>query len=115
MRRGNGMPAEIVNNDVAIFLLALVRIGAVLALVPAFGGVHVSRRLRALLAMALTLGLMPAITSHVHAIPQSGGGMLLALGGELVTGAGMGVALAMLFAAAHWAGELIGHQMGLSL
>src|SRR6266542_1459540 len=115
MRRGNGMPSEIANQAVAVFLLALLRVGAVLALVPAFGGIHISRRFRALLAMALTLGLMPAITAHPPAVPQSNGGMVLALGGELVSGAAMGVAFAMLFAAAHWAGELIGQQMGLSL
>jgi flagellar biosynthetic protein FliR len=109
------MPWQTANLDVAVFLLALVRVGAVLALLPALGGVHVSRRLRALLAMALTVGLLPAISSHAQPAPQTNGGMLLALGGELITGAGMGVALAMLFAAAHWAGELIGQQMGLSL
>ena len=97
----------------AVFLLALVRVGAVLALVPVFGGIHVSRRMRALLAVALTLGLMPAIGTPQA--PQTNGVMILALGGELVAGIGMGFAFAMLFAAAHWAGEMIGQQMGLSL
>jgi flagellar biosynthesis protein FliR len=109
------MPPQQGQPNLVFFLLALVRVGAVLALVPAFGGMHVSRRLRALLAMALTFGLMPVISSQPQNLPQSDGGMILALAGELITGAGMGVAFAMLFAAAHWAGELIAQQMGLSL
>jgi flagellar biosynthetic protein FliR len=108
------MPSQQTSLNLAIFLLALVRVGTVLALVPAFGGIHVSRRLRALLAIALTLGLMPAI-AHPPAVGQGDGAMLVALGGELVIGAAMGLALAMVFAAAQWAGEMIGLQMGLNL
>jgi flagellar biosynthetic protein FliR len=108
------MPPQQTYQNLGLFLLALVRVGTVLALVPAFGGIHVSRRLRALLAIALTFGLLPAI-AHPPAVPQGDAAMLLALGGELIIGAAMGLAFAMIFAAAQWAGEMIGLQIGLNL
>ncbi|MEO6436584.1 MAG: flagellar biosynthetic protein FliR [Tepidisphaeraceae bacterium] len=100
------------------YLPALLRVGAVLAVAPPFASVAVPRRMRVLLAMGLTLGLMP-----VGVIPQQPasagqwiiGQWIIGLGGEMLIGLAMGLALGMVFAAARIAGELVANQMGLSL
>ena len=96
------------------YLPALARVGAVLAVAPPFAAVAVPVRVRALIAMALTVGLLPAATS-AQAPSPSLGAFALGVGGEVLIGLAMGMSLALVFTAAQWAGELVAQQMGLSL
>ena len=95
------------------YLPALARVGAVLAVAPPFASVAVPRRVRALIAMALTVGLLPTVTTTTH--PATSGELILGIGGEVLIGLAMGLALSLVFTAAQWAGELVTQQMGLSL
>jgi flagellar biosynthetic protein FliR len=97
----------------AAYLPALARVGAVLAVAPPFAAVAVPRRVRAIIAIALTIGLVPAMS--VQAAPQNLGTFGLGIGGEILIGLAMGLSLALVFTAAQWAGELVTQQMGLSL
>ncbi|MEA2709582.1 MAG: flagellar biosynthesis protein FliR [Phycisphaerales bacterium] len=95
------------------YLPALARVGAVLAVAPPFAAVAVPARVRALIAMALTLGLLPAVSSHATPLPL--GALVVGIGGEVLVGLAMGLSLSLVFTAAQWAGELVTQQMGLSL
>jgi flagellar biosynthetic protein FliR len=96
------------------YLPPLARVGAVLAVAPPFAAVAVPVRVRTLIAMALTIGLLPAV-SNSNASPESLGGLALGVAGEVMIGLAMGMSLALVFTAAQWAGGLITQQMGLSL
>jgi flagellar biosynthetic protein FliR len=96
------------------YLPPLARVGAVLAVAPPFAAVAVPVRVRALIAMALTIGLLPAVTSS-STTSQSLGALALGIAGEVMIGLAMGMSLALVFTAAQWAGGLITQQMGLSL
>jgi flagellar biosynthetic protein FliR len=104
---------ELIGGSAAAYLPALARVGAVLAVAPPFAAVAVPVRVRALIAMALTVGLLPSVTNH--ATPQPLAGLAIGVAGEALIGLAMGMSLALVFTAAQWAGELITQQMGLSL
>jgi flagellar biosynthesis protein FliR len=97
----------------AAYLPVLARVGAVLAVAPPFASMAVPPRVRALLALALTIGLLPAASASTP--PASTSALLLALSGEVMIGLAMGFALSLVFAAAQWAGEIVAQQMGLNL
>jgi flagellar biosynthetic protein FliR len=96
------------------YLPALARVGAVLAVVPPFAAMAVPRRVRALVAIALTIGLMPAVSAQAQPNPSLAE-LSLGIAGEVLIGLAMGMSLALVFTAAQWGGELITQQMGLSL
>jgi len=96
------------------YLPPLARVGAVMAVAPPFAAVAVPARVRALIAMALTIGLLPAASVHASS-EQSLAGLALGIAGEVMIGLAMGMSLALVFTAAQWAGEMITQQMGLSL
>ena len=98
----------------AAYLPALARVGAVLAVAPPFAAVAVPRRLRALLAMALTVGLLPVASQQAPAA-SSAAELAIGIGGEVLIGLALGLSLSLVFTAAQWAGGLITQQMGLTL
>jgi type III secretory pathway component EscT len=55
--------------------------------------------------MALTIGLLPAVSHAPSAASQPLGGFALGVAGEVVIGLAMGMSLALVFTAAQWAGE----------
>jgi flagellar biosynthetic protein FliR len=101
---------------VAAYLPALARVGGIMATAPLFASSVVPRRVRAMLAVALTLGLMPAIAGTAEArTPATIGATVVAVAGEAMVGVAMGLAFNLVFVAAQWAGGIIAEQMGLSL
>ena len=95
------------------YLPALARVGAVLAVAPPVAAVAVPVRVRARIAMALTVGLLPAVSTQAR--PAGAAELVVGIGGEVLIGLAMGMSLALVFTAAQWAGELVTQQMGLSL
>lgn len=99
------------------FLLALLfaslRIGAVLAMLPAMGGVGIPLRVRVGLAGAVGLLLLGAPDAPKPPPDLLSVAGLLAVGGELLIGAVAGLALHAAFAAAQVAGEWLAQAMGL--
>src|SRR5687768_8317252 len=104
---------ELLGGATTAYLPALARVGAVLAVAPPFAAVAVPVRVRALIAMALTVGLLPSVSNNVT--PQPIATLAIGIGGEVLIGLAMGMSLALVFTAAQWAGELVTQQMGLSL
>jgi flagellar biosynthetic protein FliR len=103
---------ELAQEQWVAWLAVLARIGAALAVAPPFAHVAVPRRVRAVLAIALSIGLSPTVST---ADPQSAGAIALAIGGEVLIGLALGLAISLVFTAAAWAGEIVSHQLGLNL
>jgi flagellar biosynthetic protein FliR len=81
---------------------------------PLLGSQQIPKRIKALMACVLAAGVTPGLSLSVS-LPQTALGLALAIGGEIIFGAAMGMILSLIFIAAQWAGEIIGQQMGLSL
>ena len=96
------------------YLPVLARVGAVVAIAPPFASAAVPPRVRVIIALALTVGLMPTIAARPM-VPSSVGQVFIAVGTEALIGLAIGLAIRLVFAAAQWAGEIIAQQMGLSL
>lgn len=71
-------------------------------------------RVQAALAFVLAVAAVPAALAAAPAVAIEGGAVLGILGGEALVGLGIGLAAAAVFAAAAWAGQLLGSVTGLS-
>src|SRR5947207_4687836 len=106
------MPLEGLFQLLLPSLPALARIGGIVATAPLFGSAVVPARIRAIFAVALTIGLFPAITT-VSEMPLAG--LAVSIFSESLLGIAIGGAMNLIFVGAQWAGELIAQQLGLSL
>jgi flagellar biosynthesis protein FliR len=89
------------------FMLILTRVGGMLAAAPVFGHEAMPVRLRAALALTLSVVLTSALPSTSSELPAPS-----AFAGELLLGAAFGLLLRFAFAAVELAGELIAGQAG---
>ncbi len=97
---------------VGTLLWPFARIGMMLLVMPVFGGRLVPRRVRILLALFITLLLIPLLPPVPAVEPLSPAGLLL-LGQQLLIGAAMGLVLQVVFSAMVVGGQLVGMSMGL--
>lgn len=98
---------------IAAVLYPAARVLALVATAPAFNNVAIPRRIRLLIGLAITVGLIPALPPLAAIQPGSGVGLAV-LVQQMLIGATMGFAMRVAFAAIDVAGDLIGLQMGLS-
>jgi flagellar biosynthetic protein FliR len=99
---------------VPVFVLVLFRIAGLMLYAPLLGSAKIPKRVKALLAIILALGLTPGI-ARPAVLPGTWWGVAIGIGGELIFGLAMGMILSFVFIAAQWAGDLIGQQMGFNL
>jgi flagellar biosynthetic protein FliR len=97
-----------------IFLFVLVRVGAILFSIPFLEARNIPMTLKAALAMAMSVMLMPRLNLPPIAI---GDPVLLLLGimGEVAVGLIIGLMVQLLFAGVQLAGQLAGFQMGFAI
>lgn len=95
------------------FLWPFLRIGAMLMLAPVFGMAGVPARVRVLLALSLTIVLVPLLPAPPPLAPFTTP-WFLTLVQQLAIGAALGWILRLVFEAVVLGGELIGLSMGLS-
>jgi flagellar biosynthetic protein FliR len=100
-------------NFVPGYLPALARVGGIMVCAPLLSSAAVPGRVRALLALGLTLGLMPTIGQPV--MPNDWVTLAIGVSGEALIGVAIGLAMNLILAAAKMAGELIAQQLGLGL
>ena len=81
---------------------------------PLLGSQQIPKRIKAMMACVLAASIAPTLVLRV-AIPQSAWELALAIAGEIIFCAAIGLILSLIFVAAQWAGEMIGQQMGLNL
>ena len=96
----------------ALFIFC--RIVAFFVAVPIIGGEYVPIQTKAILAMAITLILLPHQMSQVPDFAASMGGIEFALlmTREFLVGISMGILLNLFFQAVHFGGDLIGRTAG---
>ena len=95
------------------FVVVLIRIGAILAAMPMLGSRSLPGQVKAGLAVALALVLVPFVGAASW--PADTSLFLLGLIAEFLIGLVIGLAVRSLFASFEVAGELVGSQMGFSI
>lgn len=99
---------------VPVFVLVLFRIAGLMLFAPLLGSAKIPKRVKALLAIILALGITAGVPAPSH-LPVTTWGVALGIGGEMMFGLAMGMVLSSVFISAQWAGEIIGQQMGFNL
>jgi len=98
-----------------VFLLILMRVGAMLFVAPIFGGNAIPTQAKFLFSMMLSLILLPLIRIPAGMVPLE----LIPLGwlavNELLIGLVMGASLFFVFAAIQYAGQVVDFQMGFAI
>lgn len=99
---------------VPAYVLAFFRMAGMMAFAPLFGSSWIPKRLKVLMAAILAMAAVSGLNQPV-AMPASVWVLAADIGGELMFGVAMGMAMSFTFFAVQWAGEMISQQMGLSL
>ena len=99
---------------VPAFVLAFFRVAGLFLYAPLLGSSRIPRRVKGMVALVLTLGVLPAVPEGVR-LPGDAWSLAAGIAGELALGLAGGLAMSFALVAAQWAGELIGQQMGLQL
>jgi flagellar biosynthetic protein FliR len=108
------MLSQILPADTFALALVFARVGAAFMLLPGFGEVFVSPRVRLMLALSVTVVVTPVIGDKLPAAPDGPLAMFVLLGGEVAIGLFLGALTRMLLAALHMAGVVIGFQSSLA-
>lgn len=101
--------ANLVEAEVFPALLVFLRVGAVMALLPAFGETTLPARLRLVLALAFTVVVHPAVRPSLPATPD-----LRAAGAEVLAGLVLGIGLRMLVLGLQTAGSMAAQAASLA-
>nr|WP_303785385.1 flagellar biosynthetic protein FliR [Azovibrio restrictus] len=97
---------------IASFIYPLARILAVAATAPFLSSAGMPRRVRLILGLVLTLGVMPILPPMPPVTPASGLGLWI-LAQQILIGIGMGLSMRIIFTAVEMASTLVAFQMGL--
>jgi len=97
---------------IATFIYPLTRILAVAVSAPFLSNAAMPRRIRLMLGLALTLGIMPILPPMPEVSPASGLGLWI-LAQQILIGVGMGLSMRIIFTAIDMGSAVIAFQMGL--
>lgn len=98
----------------AALALVLARVGGLTITAPAWGAPGLGWRLRVGLTLLVTLAILPAVEPSLSRPSRLGLPLAVGVGGEAAVGLAMGLAFALVLAAARQAGDLLGSQAGLA-
>ncbi|NLS97390.1 MAG: flagellar biosynthetic protein FliR [Planctomycetaceae bacterium] len=98
-----------------IFTLVLTRVSGLVMTAPIFGSTDVPMRIRALLAMALSVLILPSQWDTPVADPETNVQYAVVLAGELLIGLTLGLGITILFSGFQLAGQLIERMGGMML
>ena len=98
-----------------VALLVFCRVGALVAIAPAFGSFVLPARIRLLLAVAITVVVAPVCVQTGSTLPYGLADFAFLAGGELLVGAVLGIGVAILMSSALVAGQIISQLSGVSL
>jgi flagellar biosynthetic protein FliR len=90
-----------------------VRLSGLMLFAPFFGSVVIPARVKAILVLALTLMIYPAVGPTIDAHAMANWPLMVIV--EFLVGAGMGIATNIVFEAVQLSGQVLGVQMGYSL
>lgn len=97
-----------------VFMLIFSRLGTMLMLMPALGEAVVSGRIRLLLALMITLVMMPVVQSQYGTLPTSLWASISMVVGEIAVGMFVGTSARLVMSVTHVAGTVIAFQTGLA-
>ncbi|MBI2241809.1 MAG: flagellar type III secretion system protein FliR [Magnetospirillum gryphiswaldense] len=105
---------EILTLDIYRFFLIFTRIGAAMIVLPGFGGQLVANRIRLILALAISLVMLPVVGASLPPLPTRLSGLVLLFGSEAMVGLYLGILTQTLMSTLNVAGTFIGFQIGLT-
>lgn len=108
------MSIDQILNFAPAFVLVFFRLAGMMLFAPLFGSTRIPQRVRILLALMLTLGMVGNVPPPAE-LPHTTWQLAVGIGGEMIFGLAMGMVLSFVFIAMQWAGEIIGQQMGLNM
>lgn len=112
------MPLEILGvteERFFAFVLILFRMGSLLAFAPIFSSPFVPMRVKAAVALGVSLSLTVLGFGGEVAVPQSAARVALLVGQEILLGFLVGFVARLVFVAVQFGGQLVGFQMGLGI
>ena len=112
------MGAPVLNIEyILIFSLVFLRIGAMLVMIPVMGERSVPLRVKAGLALLISLLVFPLIRAEIPHLQADAEtiAITVAMAGEVLIGVIIGFAARIVFAGIQFAGDMIGIQMGFSI
>lgn len=117
MHETEGMNIPVITPELATsFIMVLIRVSAMIMMVPAFGEASIPATVKWGLSMLITLLLFPVVKGTIPSLTDLGWAeMILGLAGEMLIGVLIGFAARFVFAGIQLAGELVGFQMGFSV
>jgi flagellar biosynthetic protein FliR len=101
-------------EHVPVYVLTAFRVAGLMLYSPLFGSSRIPSRAKVMLVLVMTVGLLQLPMPEAQ-LPETLGGLVLAIGGEMLFGVAMGLVASLVFIAAQWAGEMIGQQLGFNL
>ncbi len=108
------MLAQILPADLFSTLLVFVRLAATLMVIPGFGEIYISQRVRFTLAFVLTLVVAPVVVHLLPGQPASPLELVFMISGEAAVGLLIGASARLLISALHVAGTIIAFQSSLA-
>ncbi len=108
------MLAEILPDQAFALLLVFVRLGSAMMLLPGFGEAYISTRIRLLIALTVSVVVLPVLPPVIPALPSSPVAMLLLILGEVFIGLFLGSVARILMAALSIGGMMIATVTGLA-
>ena len=108
------MLAQILPADLFSTLLVFVRLAAALMVIPGFGEIYISQRVRFSLAFLLTLVVAPLVVHLIPPQPAVPVELIVMIAGEAAVGLTIGASARMMIAALHVAGTVIAFQSSLA-
>jgi flagellar biosynthetic protein FliR len=102
-------------SRVIVFTLVLTRVSGIVIMSPVFGGSDIPMQVRALLAFALTLLIMPSQWNVDIGDPRTIPAYAILLAAELGIGLSLGLGINIFFTGVSLAGEAIGSLGGLNM
>ena len=105
---------ELLSGQVFAFMMIFARVGTFFMLMPGIGEPFVLSRARLMIALAVTLLLLPVLEPDLPKQPAAVGTMLHLLVIEMIVGLFFGTFLRFLLSALEEAGHMISMQIGLS-
>jgi flagellar biosynthetic protein FliR len=98
-----------------VFLLLIIRIGAIVLSLPLLSSRNVPAQLKVILIVMLSVALYPRVQIQQVVIPQRLGHFVLVVVSEMLIGLTIGLVAQILFAGIQLGGELMSQQMGLNI
>lgn len=108
------MLAQILPADLFSTLLVFVRLAATLMIIPGFGEIYISQRVRFALAFMLTLVVAPLVVHALPGQPATPIELVVMIGGEAAVGLLIGASARLMISALHVAGTIIAFQSSLA-